>query len=58
MTDRFPTFCRSRRGGRAEHPREDHLVPLQVTAEGGDARVGYHRADFFGRITLSGYRFG
>lgn len=46
---------------RQAHPREEHLLPLMVAvgAAGGDAATRcYHEADFFGGISVSGYRFG
>jgi aromatic ring-opening dioxygenase catalytic subunit (LigB family) len=46
---------------RTAHPQEDHLLPLHVAvgAAGEDpGQVIYRQADFFGRITLSSYRFG
>ena len=46
---------------RAVHPQEDHLVPLHVVvgaAEDESAHLIYAQDDFFGKITMSSYRFG
>ena len=46
---------------RAVHPQEDHLVPLHVVvgaAEDEPAHLIYAQDDFFGKITMSSYRFG
>lgn len=43
------------------HPREDHFVPLHVAvgaAENEPAQLIYREEDFFGKITMSSYRFG
>jgi aromatic ring-opening dioxygenase catalytic subunit (LigB family) len=47
--------------GRLAHPHEDHLVPLHVAvgaAEQDPGQVIYREQNFFGRITISSYRFG
>jgi aromatic ring-opening dioxygenase catalytic subunit (LigB family) len=46
---------------RAAHPQEDHLIPLHVAvgaAEEDPGRLVYREENFFGRITVSSYRFG
>ena len=46
---------------RAAHPQEDHLIPLHVAVGAAEAERGhviYSQNDFFGRLTLSSYRFG
>lgn len=46
---------------RAAHPQEDHFVPLHVVvgaAEGESAQIIYRQDDFFGKITMSSYKFG
>ena len=46
---------------RAAHPQEDHFVPLHVAvgaAEGESAQIIYRQDDFFGKITMSSYKFG
>ena len=46
---------------RAAQPREDLLIPLHVAvgaAEEESAQVIYREENFFGKITISSYRFG
>lgn len=46
---------------RLAHPREEHLLPLMVAvgaAEQEAAVCFHHEEDFFGQITVSGFRFG
>ena len=46
---------------RAVHPQEDHFLPLHVAggaAEQEPAKILYWQDDFFGKITMSSYRFG
>lgn len=46
---------------RAAHPREDHLVPLHVAVGAAEEEPGeliYREDDFFGKLTVSSYRFG
>jgi len=46
---------------RAAQPREDHLIPLHVAvgAAGKDpGHVIYREENFFGKLTVSSYRFG
>jgi aromatic ring-opening dioxygenase catalytic subunit (LigB family) len=43
------------------HPQEDHLIPLHVAvaaAEEEQGEVIYHEDNFFGKISVSSYRFG
>ena len=45
---------------RAVHPQEEHFVPLHVAvgaAEDEPAQVIYREENFFGKITVSSYRF-
>jgi len=46
---------------RQAHPHEDHLLPLLVAvaaAENEHASCIYHEEEFFGGISVSGFRFG
>lgn len=46
---------------RGAHPREDHLMPLHVAVGAAEDETGeilFRQEDFFGAITLSGWRFG
>jgi len=46
---------------RPAHPQEDHLTAPHVAvgaAEEDPDRLVYREENFFGRITLSNYRFG
>jgi len=46
---------------RKAQPQEDHLIPLMVVvgaAEEEEMKCIYHEEEFFGGITISGWRFG
>ena len=45
----------------AAHPREEHLMPLMVAAGAAENEVAvrnYHEDNFFGGISISGFKFG
>jgi aromatic ring-opening dioxygenase catalytic subunit (LigB family) len=46
---------------RLAHPEEDHLIPLMVAVGAAESEMGervYHEDSFFGKLTVSSYRFG
>lgn len=46
---------------REAHPQEDHFIPLLVAAaaaENEKTEVVYHEKTFFGKLTVSSFRFG
>lgn len=46
---------------RLAHPRAEHLLPLMVAVGAAEQEAGicfHHEEDFFGQITVSGFRFG
>jgi len=58
--DKLLTGWENAPSARAAHPREEHLLPLMVSAgAAGDdrAELAYHEKDFLGGITVSSYRF-
>jgi aromatic ring-opening dioxygenase catalytic subunit (LigB family) len=58
--DKLLTAWENAPSARAAHPREEHLLPLMVSAgaAGCDmAELTYHEKDFLGGITVSSFRF-